>query len=242
MNKQYTDNAKKGIQGEAFFEFIIAKYSIPHKIDRSKDLGIDFLCEWVNDNKPTGVVFSAQVKYYPSRLATKVGKEIKLNLLDKYKLEPSISVDSRTQEYWKLLGMPCYLFIVIQKGNSIDLFYKRYTPIINGKGTEERSAFYKVNDELIFLAFAKGDIGGFARDLYIDQIRANYNKGLIAYLNPRRLGLGQFPNVDKDVYFKDLFKEYKANFEDAFEQLNLVLNKNSKLEAIPSLPPGKNDI
>lgn len=240
--KKYSENIKKGNKGQAIFETITGDYIIAHRIDTSKDIGVDYLCEWVNKDKPTGLVFAVQVKNYPSKKAIKIGNEIRLNLLDIYKIEPNIYIEQRTQEYWNILGMPCFLFVVIPKDNSVDLFYKRYTPIVNGKATELKSPFYKVNDELIFLAFARDNIGGFARDLYIDQIRCNYNKGLIAYLNPRRIGLKQFPDTDRDVFFKDIFREYKASFKDTFEQLSIVLGREDKLKVIPSeAPPENND-
>lgn len=242
MNKNYKKFSKereKGNRGELTFDLIVSSHVITHKIDGSKDIGVDYFCEWKNDDEPTGVIFAVQVKNYPSRKAVSVGKDRRLNLLEMYKITPTISIDQQTQDYWNLLGMPCYLFIAIPKGNSVDLFYKRYTPIVNGKASQSRSAFYKVNDQFRFFAFAdpERNVGGFARDLYIDQMRSNYNKGLIAYLNPRRLGLEQFPDKDTDVYFRDIFKEYKVNFEDTFEQLRSVLGADDQLRAIPSEPP-----
>lgn len=238
-NKKYSESNKKGNKGESLFESIVGDYVISHKI--TKDIGIDFLCEWVNGEDPTGIVFAVQVKNFSSKLATKIGKDRRLNLLDQYKIEPSITINSRTQEYWRLLGMPCYLFVIIQNNKSVDLFYKRYTPIVEGKAIEPRSPFYKANDDLQFLAFAEDSIGGFARDLYIDQIRVNYYKGLIVYLNPRRLGLKQFPDTDRDVYFKDIFEEYKANFEETYRQLSSVFGNSNQLEATPSAPPDFSD-
>ncbi len=242
--KKYSISNEKGDVGETLFASIVRKYAVPHKIDTSKDIGVDFLCEWKNGENPTGVIFAAQVKDYPSHTAKLIGKDQNLNLLDEYNISPSISIDSDTQEYWKLLGMPCYLFVVIPNGNSIDLFYKRYTPILTGNMTPQSvSSFFKVNDGLNFLAFADTarKIGGFARDLYIDQMRACYNKGQIAYMNPRRLGLEQFPDQDKGLFFRDIFQEYKINFEETFEQLRTAMGSDYEEQAIPSEAP-KDDI
>jgi len=236
--KQFSETNDKGDMGESIFESLIRPYAVPHSIGRSKDIGVDFLCEWKNGTQPTGVIFAVQVKYYPEHTATLIEKDRNLNLLDKYIIAPTISIDSETQEYWKLLGMPAYLFVVIQKNNSVNVFYKRYTPILTGNmASQPRSPFFKANNEWSFLAFAdmSRKVGGFVRDLYIDQMRANYNKGQIAYMNPRRLGLEQFPNQDDDVFFKDIFQEYKNNFKETFERLRSVLgNSNDNNQGVPS--------
>lgn len=78
MSKSYTNQAKKWIKGEAFFESLISEYAIPHKIIMPKDLGVDFICEWVHGEKPTGVLFLAQVKTISGK-ATKIGVEQRLN-------------------------------------------------------------------------------------------------------------------------------------------------------------------
>lgn len=243
--KQFSESNDKGDMGESIFESLIRPYAIPHKIGRSKDIGVDFLCEWKNGTQPTGVIFAVQVKYYPEHITTFIEKDKNFNLLDKYSLSPSISIDSETQEYWKLLGMPTYLFIVVQKDNSVSMFYKRYTPILTGnRASQPRSPFFKANNEWSLLAFAdmSRKIGGFARDLYIDQMRANYNKGQIGYMNPRRLGLEQFPDQDKDVFFKDIFQEYKINFEETFERLWSVLGNDSyEDQAVPSKAPEEDE-
>ena len=54
--EKYTAQAKAGIKGEAFFEALVSDYSIPHHILGLKDVGIDYLCEWVYGDKPTGIL------------------------------------------------------------------------------------------------------------------------------------------------------------------------------------------
>src|SRR5438034_9967015 len=61
-HKKYTERARRGIKGEAFFESLVVEHAIPHRIARQNDLGIDFLCEWVYGDRPTGILFLAQVK------------------------------------------------------------------------------------------------------------------------------------------------------------------------------------
>ena len=61
-SKKYTIQAKQCIKGEAFFESLISAYSIPHRVTGPEDIGIDFFCEWANDNEPAGVLFGVQIK------------------------------------------------------------------------------------------------------------------------------------------------------------------------------------
>jgi hypothetical protein len=64
--KKYTESARRGIKGEAFFESLVVDHAIPHRIARQNDLGIDFLCEWIYGDCPKGILFLAQVKTRPS--------------------------------------------------------------------------------------------------------------------------------------------------------------------------------
>jgi len=241
--KKYSNTNTKGNKGESIFVSVISDYAVPHQIERSNDIGVDFLCEWKNGESPTGVVFAVQVKYRSDRTAKFVKKDLRLNHLNEYTISPSISIDKDTTEYWKLLGMPTYLFVIIPNESSVDIFYKRYTPILTGNKTPQAEMpFYKVNDGLSFLPFSNMDnkVGGFTRDLYIDQIRANYSKGQITYMNPQLLGLNQFPAQDKDIVFRDIFDEYQINFEETFEQLRKVFA--DEYQAQPSeAPPGSED-
>jgi hypothetical protein len=51
-----------GNRGEAYLEFIMSKYCLMHKIAGYKDVGIDYLCEWLVGNSPTRILFGIQVK------------------------------------------------------------------------------------------------------------------------------------------------------------------------------------
>lgn len=60
--KKYTAQAKAAIKGEAFFEALISDYSVPHHIVGPKDIGIDYIWEWVYGDRPTGILYAVQVK------------------------------------------------------------------------------------------------------------------------------------------------------------------------------------
>ena len=60
--KKYAFTTQLSNKGESFVESILAGYALAHKIERSKDLGLDFICEWVNEEDPTGLLFGIQVK------------------------------------------------------------------------------------------------------------------------------------------------------------------------------------
>ena len=216
-HKKYTLQARTGIKGEAFFEALIADYALPHQIVGPKDIGIDYICEWVFGDKPTGILFGIQVKTFSSTTATPQpdGVETTLNGLDKYTIANSkLTIDGKTLRYWKGLGMPMYLFAVVHTSatdgidDRLDCYYKRFTQVLTSNEPQERLVFYKANRGARFLAFADetNRRQGFARDLFIDYMRWTYYKGTIAYLNPRTLGLNQFPEGNR--VFRDLLGEY----------------------------------
>ena len=232
-HKKYTEQAKRGIKGEAYFESLLAEYSLPHKIFAPKDLGIDFICEWVHEDKPTGLIFAVQVKTFSEEKYTpKYRGKCRLNKLSKYTIDnPSLRIGPRTRNYWKGLGVPVYLFAIGQpKGpkSKLNVFYKRFTPIVTKKGNQTKEFFFKVNvgDNLIAFADNRQKKWGFARDLYIDYMRWTYFKGYISYLNPRILGLKQFPN--KADVFDDLFKEYEELIRKNFRFTKKYLDNIKK--------------
>jgi len=231
--KKYTIKAKRGIKGEAYFESLISDYSIPHRVSGSKDVGIDYFCEWVFGDMPTGVLFAAQIKTFSEDNITKkyrgVAKEF--NGLSKYRIANSLlKISRKTLEYWKGLAIPIFLFVVTvktkSKGESLNCYYKRYTPSLSSnkklKGAEFYEEFFKVNKNNTFLAF-KDPVRrtqGFARDLFIDHIRWNYCKGSIAYLNPIHIGLNQFP---EDNIFPEFFNQYKVPILETYAKTQSYL-------------------
>jgi hypothetical protein len=116
--KKYTVSARTGIRGEAFFESLICNYCLPHHIVGHKDLGIDYICEWVHDDRPTGVLFSVQVKTFHEKSGKPkfVRTENERNGLDEYEIRnPNLNICQKTIHYWKGLGMPAYLFAIVAK-------------------------------------------------------------------------------------------------------------------------------
>jgi hypothetical protein len=65
--KKYTAQAKAAVKGEAFFEALVSDYSVPHHIVGSKDIGIDYICEWVYGDRPTGTLYAVQVRTLSDR-------------------------------------------------------------------------------------------------------------------------------------------------------------------------------
>jgi hypothetical protein len=227
--KKYTESARRGIKGEAFFESLVVDHAIPHRIARQNDLGIDFLCEWIDRDRPSGILFLAQVKTTTSDVV-KSGFvcRSRLNGLNMYTLTGADKVDDRTINYWKGLGLPAFLFYVIENRSNgrLDCYHKRYTPLLDGfPGPDDETgskAFYLVNNGAIFLAFAdaQNEIGGFARDLIIDYARLSYSKGHIVQLTPSQLGFWPFPNKENpDVvrYFGELVRWHRAKIQETCE-------------------------
>ncbi len=229
LYKKYTRQAKAGIKGESFFESLISEYAIPHKISGSKDLGLDFICEWVFEDKPCGILFGVQIKTLSDKKTRPRSFGISgLNGLEQFRIGSSkLTVDEGTLEYWKGFGGPIYLFAIVLEdvpsGDAMNCYYKRFTPILTAGSTQEGEYFYKVNQgSSRFVAFANREDRtlGFVRDLYIDCTRWNYSRGSISYLNPRTLGLLQFP---EDGVFADLFKEYRTNIIRSYRRTKRIL-------------------
>src|SRR5487761_1245989 len=113
--KKYTENARRGIKGEAYFESLIVEHAIPHRIARHNDLGIDFLCEWIDGDRPIGILFCAQVKSTTRDTAKPEfhGKS-SLNGLDEYTLGGAKVIEEGIIDYWKGLGLPAFLFEIVE--------------------------------------------------------------------------------------------------------------------------------
>lgn len=59
MPAKYRAQAKAATKGEAFFQALVSDYSIPHHIMGQKDIGIDYICEWVYGDQPSGILYAA---------------------------------------------------------------------------------------------------------------------------------------------------------------------------------------
>lgn len=225
-NKKYIDKARRGVRGESFFQALVADNCIPHHVVGPKDLGIDYFCEWVHGDNPTGLLFGVQVKTFLSSSAdsiTPLNRQDQ-NGLDMYKICYSalLKIKNETLTYWQGLSIPIYLFAVVEEDDGeISCYYKRYTPLLTSKrhqDNEYSDGFCKVNDKMKFMAFKDQAAGllGFARDLYIDYMRCCYSKGTLIYLDPQKIGLNQFINEDENSYavFKELFDEYRKAITD----------------------------
>jgi Domain of unknown function (DUF4365) len=118
LYKKYTRQAKASIKGESFFESLISDYSIPHKISGSKDIGLDFICEWVFDDEPSGILFGVQVKTLSDKRTRPKNLGIShLNGLERNKISSAkLKVCESTLTYWEGLGLPVYLFAIVLEG------------------------------------------------------------------------------------------------------------------------------
>lgn len=198
-----------GNMGEAFVESVLSEYAIVHKIDGSKDVGLDMLCEWVKREKPTQLLFGIQVKTTRKMLKTKV-KTNGANFLDGYKKH--ISVGKATLEYWSGFDFPVFVFLVTVAENETKiLYYKRYTSILHEKQEPKKEPFYLALKDDKFQAYVPGTTtwpktGGFCRDLFFDSLRCQHSKGLLSGVDPRNLGLEGWT---KDALYKGVYDQYK---------------------------------
>ena len=224
--KKYIIQAKIGIKGEAFFESLVADYCIPHHITGPKDIGLDYICEWVYGDKPTGVLFAAQIKTSSEKTTKpKFEKtETGLNGLEKYSIHNSnLKVSEATLHYWHGFGIPVYLFLIVQgcigAEGRLDCYYKRFTPLLTREKYEQTDyaeGFYKVNEGNRFIAFKDPQkrTQGFARDLFIDHVRWCYYKGLLTHLDPHSIGLEQF---SEESVFAEFVKSYQEQVMSTYQ-------------------------
>lgn len=246
--KKYTENARRGIKGEAFFESLIVDYAIPHRIARQNDLGVDFLCEWIAGYRSTGILFLAQVKSTTDG-SVKVEPlgSLDYNNCEIYELKGATGiakVDERTLKYWKGIGLPAYMFIIIESkangASNLDCYYKRYTPLLAGHESDDdkdaTKMFHKANDGARFLPFSdlKNKIGGFARDLIIDYVRLSYSKGHIIPLIPDQLGFWPFPKKympNAMFVFSDIAEWHKDKIKATCDLTNELLSNINKRQS-----------
>ena len=202
---QVSNEARLSKQGEGFFLSLLSKYVILHKVEGGNDIGIDYFCEWINQERSesTNALFAVQLKTTRESkvILKRFSKDDRRSDLELYEIKRKDksgksrgnfdnSLKPQTLEYWRGFEIPIYLFVaVLSKSKRSKLFYKRYTPILHR--TDKNLKFHLVNDKNSFLAFADNisKKGGFCRDFYIDYIRCNYKKGAVFYRNPREFGL-----------------------------------------------------
>lgn len=217
---KYIKEKQIGNRGEAFFESLISEYALVHKIDSSKDVGLDFLCEWVYGEKLTQLLFGVQVKTTNNKKITLANKKrSRLNLLMEYKA--SYKIKEKTLKYWSGFDFPVFLFLIKVEGGRIGCYYKRYTSILHGKTKERNELFYKVNDDNKFIAFkyenGKDFCGGFCRDLFFDHLRCQHNKGMLSGINPQELGLTYWRS---DTLYEGVYDNYKEKIKETIDRYN----------------------
>lgn len=225
--------------GEGLFLSLISEYAILHKVDGGNDIGIDFFCEWINQEKSesTNILFAVQLKTARSNkiICNSIGNDKGRSGLELYDIKRKNknglsngnidnSIESKTIEYWRGFEIPVYLFVVVlDKNGENKLFYKRYTPILHETEKSVEIKFHLASKNNLFLAFGDNikKRGGFCRDLYIDYIRCNYRKGAIIHRNPREIGLNQFS--EEPFFFKDLLTDqYKKEIQNTIDWIKKI--------------------
>lgn len=195
-----------GNRGEAYLEFVMSKHCLMHKIAGYKDIGIDYICEWLIGDSPTRILFGVQVKTSDinSVELKYLGRNKGLNGLEKFaftKTTPSWDINTNTINYWFGFEIPLYLFFVLKSKSNFDCYYQRLTPILHKKdkikAAEEIKSYknnelYKANDdksEFRAIVDRGRQDGGFARDLFFDSVRCSYYTGSLKYRDSREFGL-----------------------------------------------------
>ncbi len=183
-----------------------------HKIDGSKDVGIDMICEWVNGEKPTQIMFGVQVKTLNIKLTPRREKS-KRNFLEEY--EGNVSIKQTTLGYWKGFDFPVFVFLVDLKNSKI--YFKRYTSIVHSLIKHTKEPFYLVTENGKFQAYVQGKehTFGFCRDLFFDHLRCQHNKGILSGIDPNDLDLRGWT---KEALYKGVFDQYKDKIRATYRR------------------------
>lgn len=185
---KYSKAKQTGNKGVSIVESALSDYAIVHVIDESKDLGLDMICEWVYDEKPTHLLFGVQVKTRSNFKPKLTRERSKLNKLKEY--NGKFYIKPSTIEYLKGFSFPIFLFVVTNEVN-YKIYYKRYTSILHGLVDDSKEPFYLVKTaNTDFKAYVKNShTVGFCRDLFFDHLRCEHSKGMLSGINPKDLGL-----------------------------------------------------
>lgn len=207
-----------------------------HRVSGYKDIGVDYFCEWLHEDTPSGVLFGIQAKTTEKQdiKLVNIGINRRLNELDKFQIQGSFpfTLKESSIRYWETLEIPLYLFIVIK--NNADIFncyYSRLTPILHKNNISskdkikrvKKSDFYLANNSSTFHA-KKLKIrmdGGFARDLLMDHIRCSYKNGSVLYKNPNDFGV----NWPTNKLFPTILGEDNTDYTSRLKSTLLLLEK-----------------
>ena len=215
-----------------------------NKIVGHRDIGVDYICEWLNGDTPSRILFGVQVKTTERKdiELTPKGVNRRLNELSKFEIKPpAFDIEPKTIEYWNGLNIPLYLFLVKKnKEDSFDCYYSRLTPILHKSDTDtsdkikkiREDIFYKANNRSEFIAVVEkqGMDGGFARDLLVDSIRCSYQSGSVSYRDP-----GEFRiNWPHDTLFPDVLGEFGTDYVARVKKGLLLLEKNGLIKIEPN--------
>lgn len=97
---QQNENQRRGMQAEDILSTVLSKFSFVNRIDNSVDIGVDFICEYRSNDKPTGKLFNVQCKALP----------INFDIKSYNTIEYSIKV--KTARYWLQLPNITLLMVV----------------------------------------------------------------------------------------------------------------------------------
>lgn len=234
-----------GNRGESFLEFIMSKHCLMNKVVGHRDVGVDYICEWLNGDTPSRIIFGIQVKTTEREDVEVISKGInrRLNELEKVELKPApFDIEETTFEYWKGLNIPLYLFLVKKENdeNTFNTYYARLTPVLHRKDGSvadiineiKKGFFYRANVGSEFKAVIpknKMD-GGFVRDLFIDSVRCSYQSGSVSYRDPKESDI----NWPGDALFPTVLGEEETDYVARVKKGLQLLEKNGLIKVDPN--------
>lgn len=238
------ESHRTGNRGESFLEFIMSKHCLMNKVVGHRDVGVDYICEWLNGDTPSRILFGIQVKTTEREDVEVIDKGInrRLNELEKVELKPPpFDIEEKTFEYWKGLNIPLYLFLVKKESdeNIFNTYYTRLTPVLHRKDGSvtnkineiKNGVFFKANEGSEFRAVVSKDKmdGGFVRDLFIDSVRCSYQSGSVSYRDPKESEI----NWPSDALFPTVLGEKETDYVARVKKGLQLLEKNGLIKVEP---------
>ncbi|MEE4687778.1 DUF4365 domain-containing protein [Pseudomonas alliivorans] len=95
---QQNESQRRGMQAADIVALVLSKVAFVNRVATEVDIGVDFMCEWRSDDRPTGKLFNVQCKVLPLKDNDDPNKA-------------TFPVKTRTARYWLQLPNPTVLMV-----------------------------------------------------------------------------------------------------------------------------------
>lgn len=103
---QQNENQRRGMQASDTVAIALSKVAFVNRVAAEVDIGVDFICEWRNDDQPTGKLFNVQCKVLPLKDQDDP-------------VRATVPVKTRSARYWLQLPSPTVLLVADVRSGKI---------------------------------------------------------------------------------------------------------------------------